>query len=670
MALRGNGQPLIKGSRVSDLFGYFIKKLSYGRTSAAMMNVCWIVAFLIGLAFIGTSFASNALAQDCASQRDGSVVCQCSSSSVNQGQCCKGNSNPFCAPNCAACSDPTDPNCCDVAIRGYLCTCIGPLTTATGPLSYYLLAITYEPPGNASTAQYLNGTSLGSQVMVQITTAGGATAQITTPVLQESASYLYGSINGDAFQMTSNGSWGPQVTSNTDLIDHLNDKFWLWTNVDMTATMQGDNYTSSLQPPSGQLVNVLDVSVGELAGLVPLPGYKAAQLSHLTNGDKAAILRTNPFVASLSGDINPTPTLPANRFTFMKEHFQVMGPDNANDPPSGTALDTNTQDIHGYIMGYMHQVGYTDLFGTSVAFLTTASAYAGVQFQYTYQKTTQSNSGTITDAQGLLESKTTCWHQGVDLYWDGAFGTYLFMPTKAGSSDCGASPGLMGHINKPPRAGGRPSNEPASVAVTATMPDGTIWRTQSNLQGEFKFFDLPTNADKGVHISGPRAYALLIDKFEGLSEGFRVSRTKDGDVVVDVPPPQCQFSTSCPSYQNQPPQYSLSCPTNADFYSWSGKPINDTTPPSGTLLSTSSRTNIGSTAGYNNFVAACNVGTKDSCHSYSIYAAASSWCHSKTPPPPIRACTQCGAGKKCCANPNGGPGHICVSLSVPCPVLR
>lgn len=502
-------------------------------TSFGMKNVCRTAAVLIGLVLIEIGLSSTAVAQ-CSTQADGSVVCSCSASSVNQAQCCSGyQAPPFCSPNCATCSNPTDPTCCDPAIRGYLCTCAGPMISATGPLSYYLLAVTYEPPGNLSTAQYLNGTSLGSQVMVQVTSAGGVVAQITSPGFQASASFLYGGITGQSFQMTLNGSWGPQVTSNTDLINHLNDKFWLWTNVEMTATHQDNNFTSSLYPPAGQLVNVLDVSVGELAGLVPLPSYKAAQLVNLTAADKAAILRANPFVASISGYINPNPTLDGNRFTFLKEHFQVNGPDNPSDPPSGTAIDTNTQNIHGYITGYMDQTQYSIQLGTSVSFITMASAYAGIQYQYTYQKTTQRTSGTITDAQGLLESKTTCWHQGIDLYWDSAFGTYLFYPTDPGNGLCfdlaSMHVGMMEGIVK--TTGLRQLN----VLVTATMPDGTIWRTSSNKRGVFKFFGLPANAKQGVHVSVPEGLSLKILKFDGHAasreKGFHVSVQKNAVIV-------------------------------------------------------------------------------------------------------------------------------------------
>jgi hypothetical protein len=451
--------------------------------------------------------AEQACGFNCDCLSDGSISCECSAANyrTNPGLCCPNGKQPsgICYVNCASCQDPTDPTCCDPQLRGYICQCAGPLSSATGPLDYYLLAVTYEPPGNLSTATYLNGTSIGTQVQIQITSAAGVTAQVQGPTFQVSGSYQYGNISGEAFQVTSNGSWGPQVTSNTDLIDHLNDKFWLWTNPDMTATTQDNNYSVQLKPPSDQLINVIDLSLAELAGLVPIPAFKAAQIQNLTDVDKAAILRSNPFVTSTSGDINPTPTLDPNRFTFLKEHFQVTGPDHPGDPPAGIALDTNVQNIHGLIEGYQHQTQLSFQYGASVSFITSASAFAGVTFQYTYQKVTQSNTGTITDAQGLLESNTVCWHQGIDVYWDGAFGTYLFLPTDQGSSDCNEKPGSTGLVFN---GSGQPM---ANAQVTGTLPDGTLWITTTNAQGLFKFYRLPSGTTS-FPINGPAGSTVTI----------------------------------------------------------------------------------------------------------------------------------------------------------------
>ncbi|WP_089160544.1 carboxypeptidase-like regulatory domain-containing protein [Caballeronia sordidicola] len=373
-------------------------------------------------------------------------------------------------------------------------------------LAYYLLAVTYIPPGNMSTTLYLHGTTIGSQIQLQTTSGDGLSFQFMAPAVQFSGSFIYSDITGEAFQMTSNGSWGPQVTANTDLPDHLNDLFWLWTNPQMTVQNQNNNQTvTSLQPPPGQPVNVVAISLGELLGYVTTPAYKAAQLGNLTSADRSAIVKTDPFFNTGPGPVTlPAPVLDPTRFVYLNETWQVNGPDHQHDPTYGAGFDTSTQQIHGIISGYQNQVTVSIMGGGTVSFITSASAFIGTQYQFTYQKTTQSNTGTITDAQGLLESNTVCWHQDVDVYWDGAFGTYLFQPKDNGSSDCNVNADVVGMVRN---LRGRPV---ANAHVTGlVLPGGTTWHTSTDIHGVFKFYHLLPRA-KLFHVSVPKGSDVIL----------------------------------------------------------------------------------------------------------------------------------------------------------------
>jgi hypothetical protein len=457
------------------------------------------------------------LASNCTQAADGSISCTCDyfTYTSNPTQCCPGFQNPPGGPSCYT-DPPCTPDRCDPGVL-VNCMCEGPLYSDIAPLSYYLIALTYLPPGNSSNATYLRGTSIGTQVQVQVTNAAGIVAQMTGPVFQLAGSFLGGPISGTAFQLVSNGSWGPVVTSNSDLIDHLNDEFWLWLSPRTLATMQGNNYTVSIEPED-QSSSPLEVSVAELAGVVSLPAYKVALLANLSPLDKAGILRTDPFITGGSAiqglpptpgvplvTLTNTPALDPNRFTSLKRHYLVTGPDHPTDPPSGFALDTNSQDIHGLIEGEMAQDTSSLMFGGNVSFLVTgASAFAGIQYQYTYQKTTQSNSGTVTDAQGQLYSKTLCWHQGVDLYWDVMFGTYLFWPTDPGSNDCNDPTGFSGLVAT---LNGTPVG---NAQVSGTAPDGTLWITAADAQGVFKFNGLPPGTPAFPVSSPPGTQASIL----------------------------------------------------------------------------------------------------------------------------------------------------------------
>jgi hypothetical protein len=140
-----------------------------------------------------------------------------------------------------------------------------------------------------------------------------------------------------------------------------------------------------------------------------------------------------------------------------------------------------------------------------------------------------------------------------------------------------------------------------------------------------------------------------------------------------IPVTTCGVSQSCPFYQNQPPDYTITCPAPVDFYSWSGTPLSPTQPPPGMLLGKDLYSNSGPTVSESVFVAACRPGTTNQCLSYPITYA--SLCHSGGGGGGGGSggggltCTKCG-GEKCCLNPDGGNGVICVSKSLPCPVLQ
>ena len=109
--------------------------------------------------------------------------------------------------------------------------------------------------------------------------------------------------------------------------------------------------------------------------------------------------------------------------------------------------------------------------------------------------------------------------------------------------------------------------------------------------------------------------------------------------------PQCTASQACAVYANNPPTFSLSC-SASDYYSWSGTPINGTTPPPGgmTLVASNTTTFSTSMTDFNVFIAACQVGQRSPCTSYSIYVPVSGYCHCANP-------ATCGGG-------GGGGGTV------------
>jgi hypothetical protein len=104
-------------------------------------------------------------------------------------------------------------------------------------------------------------------------------------------------------------------------------------------------------------------------------------------------------------------------------------------------------------------------------------------------------------------------------------------------------------------------------------------------------------------------------------------------------PPSCAFGLSCPSQDDNPPDYTISCKQREDFYLHY---------PSGSqsFLGTG-QTNTGASSLYAESVSACNTGTNN-CMGYSIFVGVPQWCHSPIPPGPphphgnCKACIEAG----------------------------
>lgn len=130
--------------------------------------------------------------------------------------------------------------------------------------------------------------------------------------------------------------------------------------------------------------------------------------------------------------------------------------------------------------------------------------------------------------------------------------------------------------------------------------------------------------------------------------------------------PSCTFSTYCPFYQGQPPLYTVVCPTPSDFYLTDNGGSADFVPIALGVL-----TNTGSTTSEAVGLAVCEPGSKTECKFFGISVPVTNWCGGGVSPPPRPpTCTQCGSEKKCCRDPFGGKGHVCVALNVPCPPLQ
>ena len=418
---------------------------------------------------------------------NGSVTCEAATSTGliypsggGPVYCCPGGT----APKDGCVPDPTRPG------PAYVCTCSGPAVTVTGQFSYYELGVTYTPPGNLSNVQYTSGTTLGSHVQIQESTAAGVTVQLGGPTFQVNGSYMSGNIDGTSYQVSSSGSWGPGIASVSDATDHTRDIVWLWLNAGVTATTQDSNMLATIGVPAGETMDIESFTIGEILGTQPVPASRSAKLAQLSATDRAAILATDPFVTGTT--VTPSPAIDPNRFVLLYSNWVIRGPDHAGDPVTTFNFNTNNSVTNGLVQGELSKADLTLMVGAKVAFITEGSLLAGVTMEYNYQRTEEWDNGSISNANMSLASSTTCWHQTVNVYWDSMFGTFMFYPVTAGTSSCDIGSVVTGLLKD---AEGRPL---AGHVVTATVDGGETWSTPTNARGEYWFHDLPAGAHPRV----------------------------------------------------------------------------------------------------------------------------------------------------------------------------
>jgi hypothetical protein len=140
--------------------------------------------------------------------------------------------------------------------------------------------------------------------------------------------------------------------------------------------------------------------------------------------------------------------------------------------------------------------------------------------------------------------------------------------------------------------------------------------------------------DVGVIPGETYTYQVCLPYASGGSAcGTTSGATKPGG-PPPVQPSNCQLVFSCPQAVYTPPDYTLTCPSQADFYSQS--PLTGAM----TFLSTGLKL-TGTSSEQGGIIRACNPNTTW-CSEYSIYRSVQEWC---APPPP--------------APPPGGPVGGC-----------
>lgn len=252
-----------------------------------------------------------------------------------------------------------------------------PITGLVEP-KYVVLAVTYAPPGAASTVQYANSTMLGTSTSLMSSFTKGTTQSVTiTTGFQLKIGNLF-SIGSQDKQTTTTSYTQEQDTSSSIAVNqttsvsttvrgpsssavglsHDADIIWVWLNPVLTFSIfsptdiQWNGYSFDLSDPVGDM-DILGIPVAYLNGHAAIPSDIAAILARrwasptwsdsggpgLTQADFAAILAADPFS-------NPSYTIniPTGSTCTADGRFCLAGNQNFQyePPPPGEQPTTQT----------------------------------------------------------------------------------------------------------------------------------------------------------------------------------------------------------------------------------------------------------------------------------------------------------------------------------------
>ena len=401
------------------------------------------------------------------------------------------------------------------------CSAQGPPPLEQGVFypKYFIVALIYAPPGCTSTAtvkcqsspglislaDYANGSSNGTKTSTQSSFKQGVSVSAGLSV----AGFKLFGANSDFSTTTTDSSSETisksqsveiKVPGNGDGVDHSQDFFYILLNPAIAASVQGTTaqwnagykgasaewyklYVSWLQCPSGSQPSCMPANV-------------AQQLKSLgfTNADYQTILSQDPF-ANGSTAIDPK-RFARTTLTFPYEPPQQEGDCSngvctcaalsqtiKNELQTGISSQTQTQYSVGFAVGApIPAIGLT--LNESGTFTWTNSASIA-------NTTDSSQSATVAVA---CPSANYTGPTLMAVYWDGLYGSFLFVPTTVGSGSAVLSQGLV------LSASGAPLRH---QAVDLSF-GGKTYHTFTGNDGQFHFYRSDVLAK-----TGPRATAQL-----------------------------------------------------------------------------------------------------------------------------------------------------------------
>lgn len=359
--------------------------------------------------------------------------------------------------------------------------------SATAVVDYYVVTLMYSPPGAGSTVSYGQTSSAGtitgfSEVSGQSTSVSVSAGVSAGPWgVSAKGSGSTGSSQQSSTSFTVQKSAGTTIAlrSPLDALRHGQDVFEIWLHPKVHLYQNGpSSYDTIIDPPGPN--DIVELSVNELLGVEPVPGYKQSALAALSRSDIQSILSADPFVTA-------NQSLDTQRYVLLagpgQSPMQLDGPDNPSDDtvPQGLPVtDSMTaSDSHQETQTTTAGVGVTASGGFG---LFKATVTANHQWTWSDSTSMGSSYGSSQTANVTLTSSTLRYHDLIDVYEDTRYHTFLFVSETSGN---GIPPSEPPSVSGQATSGGRPL---AHQLVTVRLADGSERRVFTNGQGFYRVF--------------------------------------------------------------------------------------------------------------------------------------------------------------------------------------
>lgn len=386
-------------------------------------------------------------------------------------------------------------------------TC-GPLPAGpSGVLTpkYYILAIVYAPPGNASNVLYSDGSTFGATSSLAGFFGSDLTVGVTGNVIITDK-FSVTTTETKTVQINKTKTNSIQAFSSDDMLSHMNDEIYIWVHpqLNYSQAYAGAPVNISMVASSIEELKPLILDINQLTGTKPIPSEKEGQLLDLTPQDLLQIAKRDPF-------FNPAYQLDTNRFTYVDE-VQLAGPDyqGAVTPETPFSIsDSETKcKTNAVSTSSTFSVGLTagvDFFGQGEK--------AEVIGSVTWGLTGSSGNcnGSTQTAAFTPHSSTVGLNRVVDVYEDAVYHTFMFVEPKSRFPLNTAISKITGSIQS---ENGTPL---ANSQIIVTLANGVTRKLYTDAKGNYTLVDVSigpiklsagkasvsAKIDKGQSVLGP-----------------------------------------------------------------------------------------------------------------------------------------------------------------------